>query len=489
MREFRIIYDPSFASHGAQDKSSAHHELIGYPLPNLHAQPGFTISLAVSTTEDAFTCRIVRLLHGDVNKEGPGHVFTVLDDSGTRGSGLDGLRKFNGGLQEIRGGSWGVVDLAKAGYQNGSVQTVGCYIWPTIPGTAGHEQVVLARDGGKVVIEASGCLAFEVDGTRISIPSPLKRKTWYFVAASIDVDGKVASLACLEAHDKRAKPVLEQGELKGGCTADNSNSGWTNPKGSLYLASPPNYSAQHLYNGKISAPFALSEPLSPELLDSLILTPPDPFELTEPSTQLFGAPTTLVTSHLWKYTTTDPRLSPNEYKAVHFHEDDLDEAFWEPNLIYQIPEDLPSGIYAFRIDAEMTIQETGEKCSLWDEIPFFVSSPTPDPTKPLFIIPTLTYQVYSNERLISAGAENGQMTPPDSPFRRFADPADLWLARHPECGGSGYDTHKDGSGVQMQSLRRPVPNIRGGFKWWITGATERFGAWVERARHARSMWR
>ena len=41
----------------------------------------------------------------------------------------------------------------------------------------------------------------------------------------------------------------------------------------------------------------------------------------------------------------------SEYGAIHFHDDDLDDAGWETDFTFTIPDSLPSGIYAARLRA------------------------------------------------------------------------------------------------------------------------------------------
>ncbi|KAI9021383.1 hypothetical protein DFJ74DRAFT_122075 [Hyaloraphidium curvatum] len=469
MREFRIIFDPP---HDAPSRELPHRELIGYPLPALHFRPGDTAQLAVSTTEPHYTARVVRLIHGDTNPAGPGHVFEVVDDAGTREAGLDGKTRFEGRLQETKGGSWGVTEL---GTRAGDA-TIGCWIWPTLPDKVGHEQVVLSRGAGgneaKLYLDAGGRLCFSTGSLEIKSETPLHQRNWFFVAASVDAKGGLVAMGYSKVHDRFAKPVFMESAAP---LAELAQSPWLAREGALYLATPPVHAADRLYNGKISDPFTSHEPITADNLAALISFPPSHLGLHAPTTTLFGAPTTHVASHRWRPTTSTHLLAPDEYRAVHFHEDDLDDAGWEPTVSYLIPSDLPSGVYAFRLDAEFALD--GEPCLLWDEIPFFVSSPNPDPSKPLLIIPTLTYQIYSNERLIAGGEDNAMVHQSDAALKlNGSDPADRWLARHPEMGSSGYDLHRDGSGVHVCSLRRPIPNMRGGFRWWILAAPERFGA-------------
>ncbi len=191
--------------------------------------------------------------------------------------------------------------------------------------------------------------------------------------------------------------------------------------------------------------------------------PPDrTFDLR--GARLVNAPALAVTGRHWDDDTTDFRGAPDEYAAVHFHADDLDDAGWEPCCALEIPAELVSGVYAFELRA-------GE---LTDHVPFVVRPPTGSvQADVVLLLPTLTYQVYGNERLIAAGGDG--MAP--APLREVhLDPADRWLAAHPEAGASCYDLHPDGHGISLVSMRRPIPNLRPSFVWWLNDSPERFAA-------------
>jgi N,N-dimethylformamidase len=161
-----------------------------------------------------------------------------------------------------------------------------------------------------------------------------------------------------------------------------------------------------------------------------------------------NAPTRAMTGHRWRAKSQDPSVHPEDYGAIHFHIDDLDDAGWENDFVLQIPNDLPSGIYAVKL----TTPEKGE-----DLIPFIVRPPRGKSTSRVaFVVPTITYLAYANERAAD---------PATVPKYLFPDglkitPWDRWLGKHPEFSFSSYDRHADGSGFCYSSRLRPIPSLR-----------------------------
>ena len=132
-------------------------------------------------------------------------------------------------------------------------------------------------------------------------------------------------------------------------------------------------------------------------------------------------PTRAVTGHLWDATEMDFRRAPEQYGAIHFHDDDLLDAGWDVGFAFEAPAGLPSGVYAARL---RTI--TSE-----DYVPFFVRPPRGTATANIaFLAPTVSYLAYAG------------------------------------TGGTGfqpmslYSTHTDGSGVAYSSRLRPITNMR-----------------------------
>lgn len=159
--------------------------------------------------------------------------------------------------------------------------------------------------------------------------------------------------------------------------------------------------------------------------------------------RLLNAPKRAVRGVRWSGRRFDWTSCPEEYAAIHFHDDDLDDARWVPSLSLQIPANLASGAYALRI------RRDGETLLL----PLFVRAAEPGRRARVAVVfPTFTYLAYSNDHTLLHG-NNAEVLA----ARAIAlEPRDVAMARHPEWGLSLYDTHRDGSGVSLASRRRPI---------------------------------
>ncbi|HEX7824947.1 MAG TPA: N,N-dimethylformamidase beta subunit family domain-containing protein, partial [Mycobacterium sp.] len=380
-------------------------ELIGYT-DTWSVAPGDDIHLHASASASEIVLDLVRLRHGDPNPAGPG---LKVDEVPSEVSGTHPVAE-----QRIRAGSY-------ARLTTGAVTgTLAISVWTPRP-AAGHPQTLLHRGDVTVFLDADGVPGATVGGVTATADAPLVRERWH------DVEVRLGST-----------PTL----LVDGVVVATSTEHVAPPVGPVTLAATAG--ACDFFTGKLE-----------ELrLDDRTY---DVREL-----ELVNGPTLAVTGRLWDDDTTDFRSAPEQYAAVHFHEDDLDDAKWPVTATLTIPDDLRSGIYAFRLRAG----------DLVDHVPFVVTPPCGTASADIaLLLPTVTYLAYSNERLIAA---TGGMVPTDS----TAEPADAdrWLAQHPEAGSSVYDRHPDGSGVCLVSMRRPIPNLRPDFVWWNTNSPERFGS-------------
>lgn len=383
-------------------------ELIGYT-DRWSVAPGERIQLMASSSTSPITVRLVRLRHGDPNPAGPGLCCDPVSAP------VDG--EYPASPQATRSGSFAVLDEAPAGDAALSV-----WVWTSLP-ARGRRQVLLARGGLELFLDAEGLPSLRFGGACLSARGPLGRENWTRVGVWF-TDGNVGLHV--------AEEVVATGPA-----------GLSAPGGPVTLAASAG-GGDH-FNGRLEA----------------LQIGDRRYDVRE--LRLVNGPTVAVTGRTWDDDTTDFRVAPDQYAAVHFHEDDVEDAGWPPVAELAVPADLRSGVYAFRLTA----------AGLTDHVPFIVTPPRGQATARIgLLMPTLTYLAYANERLIAAG--EGGMVPAGEPVR--LDEADTWLSAHPEAGLSVYDRHADGTGCCLVSMRRPVPNFRPDFVWWNTGAPERFAA-------------
>ena len=149
-----------------------------------------------------------------------------------------------------------------------------------------------------------------------------------------------------------------------------------------------------------------------------------------------NGPLRAVTGEAWRGDVHDWRLAPEQYAAMHFHADAVDDLGWEPSLELELPDSLRSGAYALELAAGGAV----------DRIGFAVRRAAgAEPAANAVLLPTFTYLAYSCELA----------TPRLAGSQR---PEDRWVA---ERGlRSLYDRYDDGCGVYEASIRRPLTQLR-----------------------------
>ena len=165
---------------------------------------------------------------------------------------------------------------------------------------------------------------------------------------------------------------------------------------------------------------------------------------------LHQLPTRAITGPAWDGSAHRWIDNPAHFDAVHFHHDDLYDAGWETTVTAALPDDLPSGMYAFGVRGV-----AGE-----DRVPFFVRPAAGAPTADVaLLMPTATYMAYANHRMLFEGADF-------IPTKTRLRPEHAYIRDHPELGRSHYEKHPDRSGVMFNSRLRPVLNLRPGADGW-----------------------
>ena len=470
-------------------------EIVGYA-DQLSVAPQDTIRFHVSCQRPTYRADIVRLIHGDPNPRGPGFKEELVP---TTVSG-----EYPGHQQAVHTGSHAVVpDAPQLRVSEGLA--LQAWIWPTTPHKG--RQGILSKwsevDGGyALVLDEGGVLTgwltdSEGHTEQVRIATPLREAEWYFVALSFDAhSGRLA----VYQEPLRSWP---QDQTRASQTASTDVRAIAESRADCLVAGLWQSGADgqvrvgHHFNGKIERPCVFRRGLSREELISLqrgasplafgddlvaawdfsldmasdTVTDTSPHGLHGRTVNM---PARAMTGHNWSGSETDFRAIPHEYGAIHFHDDDLEDAGWQVDFSWTLPADCKSGVYAARLRTE-----DGE-----DHIPFFVRPPRGRATADIaFLAPTNSYLAYANEHLSQISPElapnqnRGEPTPED---RYVADNGLLSL----------YDHHTDGSGVCYSSRLRPIMNMRPRYHMRTLSCPHQFPAdlhlidWLEAQDHA-----
>jgi N,N-dimethylformamidase len=319
-----------------------------------------------------------------------------------------------------------------------------------------------------VLLDDAGCLTLSCDGRRWSLTSGLVERRWYHVGVSIG-DGRVA-LAAEPLHPTVVDAVTARVETRE-FDADFGGA----PAGAACLAARVDGSAS--FNGKLEAPTLFAGAVQAgHLARKLDLSMIAAWDFTQDISgvriidvsgnnyhgETVNLPTRAVKGWRWDGSVQRWTDRPEHYGAIHFHDTDLADAGWEADLEWTIPDDLPSGVYAFRLNHAGTD----------DYVPFFVTPATHHTrNKVAFLASTATYLAYANQRLFLMGGIFGDPTPKEANM--------AFLERHPEVGYSLYEHHDDRSGVHFSSRLRPILNLKPKGQMWSFNADTNILAWLE----------
>jgi N,N-dimethylformamidase len=473
--------------------------LIGYCDP-LSVRPGDSLRFMVSCdTPGPYRAEIARVRGAGCTWEGA--LSHVLPGMGARfekiadpvPAGLPGR------AQPIDPGSYAWVPWAGALAGCASF-TAAAWLWPTLPGRG--EQVIAAtwsplrRAGFALLLDADGSLALQLgDGNgrsaRVRSGAALAERRWTLVAASFDAaSGRVClaqrPLADGPFADLCARPASLETRVDPRAHAPHAGplvfAGW------IEADSPRRVVAAH-WNGRLEAPRLARAAVDVAALDAhailRALAPGAPttvgawdFALGIGGERIHdlsanglhgetvNLPTRAVPGHAWSGREPAWTHAPAEYAAIHFHDDDLYDAGWEPDFAWTVPPELPSGVYAARL-----VHASGE-----DDVPFFVLPPRGRATSELaFLAPTASYLAYANTWLhMRRHTIFGD--PTTDPI-----PLDALLVAHPEFGLSQYDHHADGHGVVVSSRLRPIVNLKCDAAPWGFAADVQITRWLERS--------
>ncbi len=442
--------------------------------PNV--RPGEQLEVFVSTPlAGTYNASLVRLIHGDRNPAGPGYREETVEAPFAGSYPARAQRTQVGGYVEVRD-----EEAALAGSDG---LTVHLFLWPTLPDL---RQGVIGRwaenagCGWALIIENGKLSLVSADGqsvTRVDCPKPLFPEVWYSVVARIDPDSGTGTLeqrAVLNSvnsrfghvvdldSDARAQaPMTAPGVAAAPCVIGGLTETMTEDR-TWVIAN---------YNGKIDRPSLFTRALGDDEVARL-----------HAGERVAGAraawdfaagigregiasdrvvdqsgnahhgvcinqPDRGMTGWNWQGREENFVHCPEQYGALWFHDDSLDDSRWQADFSLTIPDDLPSGVYAIKLEQDGTL----------DRIPFFVAPPKGQPGASIAVVmPTFSYLAYANSQVMQ-NAQTGQAI---MGIMTTLDDIDFELNAHPHYGRSTYDYHRDGRGVQYSSWRRPILNMR-----------------------------
>src|SRR5262245_30909503 len=373
--------------------------LTGYA-DRFSVAPGETIAFKVSSTAAGpYHARLVRLISGDPNPAGPGIVEEPVD-APFAGS-------YPSRVQPVPLGSYLRVPDAP-GLQRLTSFTAVATIWPTTP-ARGRQGIVARRDpaagtGFALFVDARGAGALVGDGRGgeavVEVGKPLLERAWYRVWASYD-----AATRTLAVGQTPLVPRVMADDA-GRASAAVGFAPALDSRTPLLVAALGGVPVAGHYNGKIERPAlyeaALAEaaiPSAPEGAAGRHLVAAWDFSREISSSravdvgpsglhgELVNLPARAMIGSTWTGVEMCWRHGPDQYGAIHFHDDDLYDCGWATDFTYTVPDGLRSGVYAVRLRAG----------DVEDMIPFFVRPPRGRSTADACVLmPTFTYIVYAN---------------------------------------------------------------------------------------------
>lgn len=450
-------------------------KIMGYA-DRLSLQPGETLAVMTSCIgAPRFRAEFVRLLNPNAGMGASEYREERVDTPANA--------SYPAREQKIHAGSFGVVP-EKWALQGIESFTLQAYVWPTTPKKGPQALLGTWAEPGTgfgLAIDAKGASELRIGGFRMSSGVPMLERRWYLVAASFDAKSGQVRLWQEPIYDKTfhaERSVAVEGKAKASPSAKGAPflfAAWRAGESQTPTAWGNLLTSGH-FNGRIDRPRlarialdraqiqALAAGMLPAGVEEEVLgiwdfarditaeriTDLSPNRLDG---EVVNLPTRAVTGYNWTGSEMNWAKAPEQYGAIHFHDDDISDAKWQPDFSFTVPANAKSGFYAVKLVAE----------EAYFYVPFFVRPRRGTATaKIAFLASTATYTVYANNRARFAGMRTelyqGRLS--------MMDAVDILQFEHPEMGVSTYDRHSDGSGVSISSRLRPVTNWKPHGRLW-----------------------
>lgn len=437
--------------------------LLGYT-DRLSGRPGDTIEFKVSSyTDEPYHAGLVRVISADPNPIGPGLIEEEVNIP------FGGL--FPSRPQPFYPGSYAFIETGDLFQSLGSF-TIVATIWPTTPdkGIQGIVSCIESANhqGLSLCIDQQGCPSVTYLGSNQNTITEhsgekLKTRHWYRVWTTYDAETSILAVGqqSLSLSGRQAQVAIKLDQNIFLQDIDR-----------VLLAAVSGNSVHSHFNGKLESAMIFNRNLTEEDISELPMQIPEGLQAHwdfskgirstriedvgphQKHGRLINMPARAMTGSTWTGEEMCWQHAPDQYAAIHFHDDDIYDFGWETDFSFTIPDDLKSGVYAARL-----------RCGEHEEaVPFFVCPPKGKPSARLCVlVSTFTYTVYGNHA--RPNFEPGWLD-------RIRDwSAYPWNpAVHRQYGLSTYNDHTDGSGICHASHKRPLFTLRPGY---ITfGATE-----------------
>lgn len=411
--------------------------VVGY-CDRISVLPDESIALKLSSYKPGKAqVSIVELISGDDRPHGTGLIENVIDPS--LGDAIEIP------FQPLALGSYASV-TSMPELVAGRLEVL---VYPTLPDQ--EPQTLVNMAGARLYITEHGFGVASPD-TTLFLEVPVQRHRWYEVSLEFGhpVTLKIKKLPLGSGEKVLTWAVIDDVDL-------------AVEAGDWLFATRE--AAKECFNGRLEAPSIISDG---ETIASWDFSLGIDTQVIKDSSGngrdgvLFQTPTRAVRGACWDGTHQNFRDAPEQYAAIHFHEDDLTDAGWSDVVSWSVPRGLKSGQYAFKIT-----QEDSE-----EYVPFFVRAPKGRRGSDVaYLVPSATYLAYANIRLAFSGGLLGQT--------RIVDANQAFLSAHKDVGFSLYEHHADGSGVHFSSRHRPILNFRPKTGTWAFNADTHITAWLD----------
>ena len=450
--------------------------LAGY-CDRFSAKPGERLDFMVSA-EGATEAevRLVRLIHGDENPDGPGFIERAVEAP------INGVHAVR--TQHTQVGSFVRVADPEGRLAPSGPFTLWAFIWPRAPERDPQGLLtrwsVAERSGYALGIGAGGALELRIgDGRAVAAVRAsvmLLPRQWYLVAASFDPASGAATLYQEPVENRYANHLSKIVPLALCCHEEAAlDVTPAAPAVDFLWAAAQGRDADRgdvatlLYDGKIDRCGVAGAALDRARFDRLRRdgAPPADSVLAAWDTTagytdsgigdrvvdtgpygLHGEgrnrPVRAMTGYNWNGRDDCFRFRPAQFGGIDFHHDAMTDCGWEPTFSMEVPA-LKSGVYAARLTAGEAVEH----------VVFFLRPK--EPSAPVaMLMPTCSYLAYANERLALDYPASEVLSSQVPVIHEW----DLALRERPEYGLSCYDSHADGAGVCYSTRRRPIFNMR-----------------------------